>query len=435
MLDRAIQPTVHNLEHLSLPTPRRLTLDNGIPMTVLDSGTQELNRLSVFTDGGIIEAPSADIARLAAATMLEGAQGMSGAEIADNLDYNGAWCKTSTNIHHRGVVVYSLNSRFDDVLSTTTRVIATPAFPDHEIAVIADKHAAQLSVAREKVTYWATLGLNRLTKGPTHPLAVESTPEQVKALTRDELSGWYNLTLNPGSMHVYLSGHITPAMEDAVNNTIGRMTAAGPGVAPDYMPFSPSPDHTPLVIDRPGALQSAVAVGIPSIPRSHPDYIPLRLAVIALGGYFGSRLMLNIREEKGLTYGIGASLAGGRSGSTVEIATECDNRYVTDVIREIRHEIDRLTDPATFTNDEIDRLRRHVMSTLASMLDSPFTMMDCFENILLSSTPDDYFDRQQLFAAQMSPEMIATMARRYLAGGDIYTVVAGDSRLLGDIAD
>lgn len=426
MLDRTTQPAIHNIGTLHLAEARALTLDNGIKMTVLDSGRQELNRLSVITDGGLLEAPSPAVARLAADTMLEGCETMTGSQIADSLDYDGAWCKASSHIHHHSMMVYSLNHRFDHVLDVITRVISAPSFPAHETAAIADKHAAQAAVNREKVTYWASLGIKRLINGPDYPLAREITPEQIISITGDDLSRWYDTAFNPRSINVFLAGRITPAMEDAVNNTIGRFTAKGQGIKPVCSKFMSADDHTPLVIDRPQSLQSAVTVGIPSIPRSHPDYIPLRLAVIALGGYFGSRLMLNIREEKGLTYGISSMLAGSASGSTIEIDTECDNRYVSQVITEINNEMNRLADPSTFTPDEIDRLKRHVESTLASTLDSPFTMMDCYENVLLSSTPADYFDQQQRHLRELTAETIATMAARYIIPAKAFTVIAGD---------
>lgn len=425
-LDRSRPPKIHNFGKLSLPRPRHTVLDNGIDLVVLDQGEQEISRLSVIKSGGLKEAPNIPVATLAAELVREGTETRSGAEISESLDFDGAWVKSTVQLHYTSTVLHSLNSRFDHSLATVYDIVNNPVFPPRETAALVEKLAAKNEVNREKVTYWASKELNKLLKGPKDPYNFDLTPDEIRAITSEEIRDWYYRTLNPKNTTIFLSGRITPRMEDAVNKTFGQMTAKGPGAPVVFREMQPSPDHSTVSIDRPGALQTAIGMGLIAIPRTNPDYIPLRLVVTALGGYFGSRLMLNIREEKGYTYGIGASLAGTGNTGIMKVTTECDNRYARAVVDEIGKEIVSMADPTSYTLDELERLRRYVMSLLAASLDSPFSMMDCYENILLSDTPKDYFDLQQEAVHSMTPESLAAVAARYLDPGKLYTVLCGD---------
>ncbi len=177
-------------------------------------------------------------------------------------------------------------------------------------------------------------------------------------------------------------------------------------------------------ITKEGAFQDAIAAGMPGPDRSHSDYIALRLTVMALGGYFGSRLMLNIREEKGLTYGINAALMGTPEGSMLNIAAQCDGRSTDTVISEIGAEMRRMvTDPPT--GEELRRLKLHASTDLAEILDTPTSIMGYYANRLYVGTPDDYFERQQKAIETLSPDIISEMAARYLDPSRLTIVTAG----------
>jgi predicted Zn-dependent peptidase len=177
-------------------------------------------------------------------------------------------------------------------------------------------------------------------------------------------------------------------------------------------------------IEVPGTLQNSLSASIPTISRDHADYINLRLTIIALGGYFGSRLMSNIREEKGLTYGISASLLGMREGAHAQINAQYATGNSQRVIDEVRHELQVLaTQP--MPDDELTRLKRFIMSNLASTLDSPFSIVDYYQNQVLVGTPNDYFDAQFKCINSLSAETIMRMASQYLNPDDMRIVTAG----------
>lgn len=163
---------------------------------------------------------------------------------------------------------------------------------------------------------------------------------------------------------------------------------------------------------------------MPAIDRNHPDYIVLRLLVMALGGYFGSRLMSNIREDKGYTYGINSYLLGYPEGGLIGISSSTDNSTADALIEETIGEIKRLS-KGDFTEDEIARLKQHAMSTLASSLDSSFDIMEYYINGLVAFIPSNYFEEQVKAVKSLTPELLTRVAREHLSLDRLNIAVAG----------
>lgn len=424
--DRTKAPEIHSFSRLTLPPVSRMTLDNGASLISLDAGDRDLTRVTVARDGGIIESPIPGLTVISPELGNEGSKNYTGDEIADIIDFNGAWQRSGSHLHHITTTLTALTSKISALLPIIADTVSNPLYPEDSIKAVAEKAAAKLSFNQERVSYHASRGLSELTKGKNHPAARETTPDDILQITRRDLLEYQQKSLNTSKLTVFASGRVSPATIDIINKTIGSIKSTGSGIELDYTPYQPSTDTKTARYDKPGSLQTAISMGIPSISRLNADYIPLRLAVIALGGYFGSRLMKNIREDKGLTYGIGTALVGGIEGSTIEIHTEADNHSVRQVIDEVKIEIEKIKNPDSFTDDEIERLRRYMMTTLASALDSPFSIMETYANILYSGTPVDYFDRQQEEVSRMTAESIASAAVKYFDLNKLYISTAGD---------
>ncbi len=424
-LDRTTAPAISGFGELFIPETRTVMLDNGIPLTILDNGEQDVNRLTIVWDGGLAETSQSAIATITTNMLREGTQCHSGAEIAETIDFNGSWLKSSVQSHHTSLVLHSLNSRTANVLPTLAEIIDKPSFPEKEFTVLREKTARSLELECEKVEHYSTQNIRKMLMGENHPLLQNSTPDDIRNITINDLIEFHKRVFTPSTCGIYLAGRITPAIEDVVNNCFGTATIQSEGCHLNIIPFTPSTDTRQIITKRDGALQSAVRFAIPTIDRSHPDYIPLRIATIALGGYFGSRLMMNIREDKGYTYGINAALLGYREGGLMTIATQCDNRYVTPLITEVKHEISRLASEK-FPEDELQRLKHFVMTQLASILDSPFSMMDYYENMRYTPTPADYFAQQIHAVNSLTSAEITRLVSEHLSLDNLYIAITGD---------
>lgn len=426
-LDRKTAPFIKGFGSLNIPQPRTTTLDNGIPLTILDNGSQEVNRISLIWDGGICETTHPSIASLTANLMREGTNLHSGAEIAEAFEYNGAWIKSSIHSHHSSIVIHSLNSRTENVLPILAETIVSPNFPEQATSVLREKMARTAELDLEKVDFHSSLSNRKLLFGEMHPLANCDTASEIRNISRQDIFDFHNKVYCTDTCGIYIAGRITPQIEDLINNHFGQSIKPN-GCKLNIKPFSPSVTKE-QIIDRPGSLQSSLRLSIPTIDRLHPDYADLRIAVMALGGYFGSRLMANIREDKGYTYGISASLLGYKEGGIMCIATQCDNQYVPALIEEVKKEIIRMT-TSDFSNDELSILKHYAMSQLASSLDSPFTIMDYYENMRLASTPSNYFESQINAINNITSDKIARLAKKHLQLENLYISIAGDASKL-----
>ncbi len=423
--DRTTPPAIGEIGNITLPDVRKLTLDNGMPLIVLDRGTQDVNRLTVVSEGGFAESPVAGVSTLASNMMRHGAAGMSSARIGECLDYNGARLVTQDHFHHSSLGVYALNSRTSETVALLSDIYSDPTFPENEFISVRNSLVVKAQVNQEKVDQVAAARSSERLMGAAHPLARTYKPDEVQNINREDLVEFQRRFYNPANATIYLAGRITPGMEDAINDRFGVLEPTGTTQGVKLTPFTPEASKGLETIERKDALQSGVNVSFPAVPRTHPHYQPLRVAVTALGGYFGSRLMSNIREDKGYTYGISAYLAGYPDGAIVNIVTETDNRYLTPLLSELDVELRRLAEEP-LSADEMNRLRQYVLSTLASSVDTPFAIMDQYINRQIVAIPDDYFRQQLETIRSITSAQIAEMARTYLRPNQAYITTAGN---------
>ena len=188
-------------------------------------------------------------------------------------------------------------------------------------------------------------------------------------------------------------------------------------------PFVSIPEKR-LFIEREDAMQSAVKLGTTTIMRTHPDYLKLRVLITLFGGYFGSRLMSNIREEKGYTYGISAGIMFYPGSGLLGISTETANEYVESLIQEVYKEIDKLQNDKV-TPEELAMVRNYMLGEMCRNYESPFSLADAWMFILTSGLDDDYFARSLQAVKEVTPEEIRELAGRYLCKESLKEVIAG----------
>jgi len=423
---RSIPPPVSAITDLSLPSLRTRILSSGIKILIYDKCDADVTYISVVTPGGQSESLSPAVATLNAILHREGSQSYSGQQIAEILDNNGAWISSVPSPHHTRHALYTLNATLPNVMPVFTDMVFYPTFPHDAVQMRKESLASNIETSQSDVNYLAHCLSDAMIMGPAHPLARTDTPEFVRGITSGQLFEFHSLQFEPKQTHVYLCGKITPDVEDTVAKALSGLSL--PSHHDTHIathPFNPIPAGSIRTVHRPEASQCAVVITLPAVPRTHPDYIPLHLTVLALGGYFGSRLMTNIRENKGLTYGIHSSLMGYPDGAHVEISAETDNSTVKTLIDEVSAELDRLASMPC-SGSELTRMKRAATSTLISILDSPFTIMDHHITMHTSGIPSSYFADKLKWINRITPDIIAETAAKYLTPRLMRTAIAGN---------
>ena len=424
------RPETKRFEPFALDYPKPITLSCGIPVHIIGNGEDDVNRCSVYVRGGMMDERLLHQAQTTALHVGEAATSLPSAELAFLLDYCGAWKASQAHDDWSELTLFSLNDNFDRTFAAIAECLKTPSLDAADLELLKRRQAASLATLRKRVRYLASLEVKRLYYGHDHPLAADVTPDDVMRLTPDDTRRFHEQFYRPSHARVVLAGNITSREVDIVDRCLSSWT--GPASVIPMLPWHTSPAVAPQVsvVDVKGTVQAAIAIAIKAIVRFHPDYLKLRVAVMALGGYFGSRLMTNIREEKGYTYGIHAAVVGREFDGHISISTECDPAYAWAVVREVRNEMNRMKQEP-LPQEELDMVKQHMLSDLAKTLDTPFSQADYVVSTILYGVYPEYFNKQVEEVINITPADVQLMAQRYFHPDEAYMAIAGDESKMG----
>ncbi len=427
-IDRSTAPPVRDFGDICLNVPEPITLRNGMKMWIASNGEEEINKLSIYMTGGAFQESRPVQATACSIAVFNGNSKMSFSQIAEAIDFYGAWRAAQVYDNCTAFSISSLNENFERTLPIFVESLRTPIFPDNEFEPIKRQLAVSCATAREKVKYIANKEIMRLYYGKNHPLATNPTPDDINALTQEHMRSFHSTFYKAQNCNVVFAGNISDREMAVVEDVLGEWQPSGEPAQQVELPFSPSSEMLKIV-DKPGAVQSAIVMMLKTVPRQHPDYFKLRILCTVLGGYFGSRLMKNIREDKGYTYGISANHSGRAFDGYVGIATECDTRHTWDVISETHNEIKRLRDEL-ISQQELETVKRYMLSDLAKTLDTPFNIASYIGNMFCYGTYPSYFNDQVQEIRNVTSNQLQDIARRYLDISQLRTVIACDKNSL-----
>lgn len=407
-----------------MPPINEETLDNGIVLRSFSSGAQPVSQLLIAWRGGKGEAVTDMTAVLGAQLMREGTTSLSAAQISEAIDYRGAIVNISARRHFTILTATFLNSMADGLWPILRDIILHPAYDANLIDRFKAKDCMDLEQCSKKVEWLADHHLKILLYGEHNRFALIPTAEMVMRTTRDDIVEFNHRIVRSKGCQAFLSGMLTPELLQETRTFLESLPQIYNQIDRIIMEPEPLKPQT-KVIEKPDALQSAIMAGLPAPSRKHPDYIPLRYSVIALGGYFGSRLMMNIREQKGYTYGIYSYLMGSPDGCVVQIGAQTDNQHVGPLLSEIECEINKLVSEP-IGDQEMMRLKQYLASNLINILESPFSVMNHYEMQYMLDTPADYFEQSLEVLKRMDAQMVMDMAKKYLIPSDLRIVIAGN---------
>ena len=423
-MDRTIQPEIQALKNFHILSPVRTTLPNGVPLTVVNAGEQEVVRMDILFAGGRWQQSQKLQALFTNRMLREGTQKYTAATIAEKLDYYGSWLELSSSSEYAYITVYSLNKYLAKTLEVVESMIKEPLFPQKELQTILDTNIQQYLVNTSKVDFLAHRSLLKSLYGEQHPCGKIVMEEDYHTITPEVLREFYERYYHSGNCSIFLSGKVTDDIISRVTDIFGIPFGQYQLQMPkSSFPFAAIPEKR-IFTEREDAMQSAVKMGCTTITREHPDYPKLRVLMTLFGGYFGSRLMSNIREDKGYTYGISAGVVFYPDSGLLIVSTETDNEYVELLIQEVYHEIDRLhLDPVSA--EELRIVRNYMLGEMCRSYESPFSLSDAWIFIATSGLKDDYFARSLQAVNEITPAEIQDLAQRYLCKETLKEVIAG----------
>ncbi|WP_287827718.1 pitrilysin family protein [Bacteroides sp.] len=429
-MNRAIQPTIQPLSELHLPLPKRRRLSNGIPITIVKVGSQEVVRLDILFKAGTW-CQSQKLQALFTNRMLrEGTNKFSAKEIAEKLDFYGAWLELSCGAAYSCITLYSLSRYFPQTLGILESMIKEPIFDKDKLETVKEMNIQQFMVNQDRVDFLAHRRLLNMLLGDTHPYGKLTEKEDYSAITSDLLHEFFHKHFHSNNCHIFLAGDATEANLKEVEKAFGLKPFGAHENKPTECPtpiFTPSKEDRGF-IEKEGSVQSAVCLGMPTLMRTHTDYLKFRVVLTILGGYFGSRLVTNIREEKGYTYYIGADMTHYPFSSFLIIHTECDNEYVKPLIAEIHHEIDRLQQEP-ISEEELLKVKNYMIGELCRNYESAFAVADAWMFAFTTGVDDDYFQLSLEAIKAVTVAEVQELSQKYLCKENLKEVIAGEKIL------
>ena len=299
-------------------------------------------------------------------------------------------------------------------------ILLHPAFESKELRTYCSKRKQGLSIERKKIDVQSRELFGKALFGENHPYGISADESLYDDITREDIVALYNELYTADNCFVVCSGNIN---NDVMQGIEGIALSLPQGDA--SMPQFPAPETTHQLhksIDT--ALQSSIRIGRLLFPRTHPDFVGMQVVATVLGGYFGSRLMQNLREMHGYTYGVMAAMINFEKEGYLAIATQVTREHSEDALREIYYEIERLRNEL-MPEEELQMAKNMMIGEILRILDGPFGIADVtIENIMCGLDNSSTEQNVEIINA-ITPEEVQRLAQKYLRHEDLIEVVVG----------
>ncbi len=422
VLNRKLAPPVQEIHNLTLPHPEVVQLDNGLKVYVLDFPGQAVLKVEAVFHAGRPEESVRLASRATARLMREGTRTRTGGEIAEHFDFYGASLSVPTSLDTANFSLFALKKYAAELIPVFAEVLQHPSFPEEELETFRRNSMQELQVDLEKVDVLAYRKITEVIFGERHPYGYNSFPEDYAALTRDHVVAYFEQWYTPSNCMLFASGGVDAAVIALLNQHFGQQPMIGQKT--DYQNNINADKPKKIHIPHPASLQTAIRVGRRLFDKKHPDFRAFFILNTILGGYFGSRLMTNIREKKGYTYNIYSTVDAMLYDSCFYIATEVNTDNAAATLRAIYAEMKRLREKPVDAS-EIEMVRNYLLGMMLNGLDGPMNISEVVRGLIVEEMSWSSFDALIETIRTITPEQLQEMAVRYLQPADFWTVTVG----------
>lgn len=424
MPDRSLPPKIYPIENLSLALPQKYVLDCGIPVYLVNMGTQDIVKVDFICHAGRPYEAKKMVARATLTMIKEGTENYTAAEIAEQLDFYGSTLSFPVNLDTSNIALYSLTKYFEKMVALLADLILKPIFPQKELDSYKESSRQRLLVDLAQPDTIAYRTITEKLFGINHPYGYNSLPEGYGLLQREDLVNHWKNTVVASRCKIVMSGKVGEEQVALLNNYFKEMPTYE-GSAPLFPTNEKMQLPEKIHISLQDSVQSAIRIGKRlHINRKHKDFKGLLILNTVLGGYFGSRLMTNIREEKGYTYNIYSTVDSLYEDSYFCIATEVSTDKVAATKKEIYAEIQELIDKP-IAQEEVEMVQSYMMGNLLTMLDGPFNVANVIKTIVAEELDHLDFERLATEIKTITPFRLQALAKQYLNPADLWEITVG----------
>ncbi len=405
---------------LNLKPYVKYVLMNGVEVYTIDAGAEEVIALEwVYFAGNSFEKQN-----LVAATtnylLKNGTSTKNAFQVNEYFDYYGSFLNRSCYNETATVSLHALTKHIEELLPVVRELLTDSILPEAELDIYKQNMKQRLKVNLKKNDFVAGRLIDAYLYGEHHPYGKYTHAEDFDALQRATLLDFYNQFYKNGKLIIFVAGKLPANLEQMLNKHFGDL--GNNQVIATSTPIESASQKKFRIINDEAGVQGSIRLARPFPNRHHPDFLKAQVLNAVFGGFFGSRLMLNIREEKGYTYGIHSYLQNHVFDSAWMISTEAGREVCEATIAEIHKEMKDLREELV-DDEELLLVRNYMMGGILGDLDGPFQIIGRWKNIILNNLDEDYFYRSINTIKSVDAEELRTLAQKYLNPEDFYELV------------
>jgi predicted Zn-dependent peptidase len=425
-IDRTQQPDIKSIQDINIANARQFTLSNGLPVYSIESGTEEIVKVDLLIRAGSWFQPKPLVAAATGEMLTEGSGQFSSEEIAGQLDFYGAFLKSTADKDIATLSLLTLKKHLKPSLAILADILKNPTFPQKELNTYLNNKRQQFLLEHSKVNTLSRVKFNEALFGSHHPYGKITKEEDHHQITADDLKAFHQEYYTADRSELLVTGHVDESVHQSIEELLGGNDWKREDTQkkiPDFRPFTTTDRE--VFTPREDALQSALRIGKILFNKRHPDFPGMQVVNTILGGYFGSRLMKKIREEKGYTYGIYSMMIPLVNEGYLAIASEVGSNVCRQAIDDIYEEIRKLRNEKV-DQQELDMVKNYMMAQLLRAFDGPLATASTYFSLLEMGLKEDYYQRVVYTINNITPDDVRELANKYLDEQTLIQSVAGN---------
>ncbi len=425
MPDRRTQPPFQVVSEFNMLKADKRNTTNGLEIYTFYVENQDILKIEFIIEAGSVFDKNPLTADMTNAMLNEGTHTRSSAQIADEIEYFGAYLSLNLGKHFAYITLFSLKKYLHKALPVIEDILRNANFPEKEFEIVKMSQFQDFMVSRQRTRDLAGDAFNEHLFGTEHPYGRSVRESDFDEINTNTLQAYHHRFYKSSKPRVIISGAFTEEHINLIDSHFGDLIHSShlPEINFD---FSFNEQGKTVYLPKKDSVQSTIIMGYPTILKSHPDFIPLNIASMILGGYFGSRLMKNIREDKGYTYGIYSGLSAYRHAGMFEIEAETGIDVTEKAVKEIHKELRKMQNDLVQT-EELERVRNYMSASFLRRFDGVLAASDAFRALLLSDLEYSYYENYFKILKNISAEEIREISQRYFSPELMVTVIAGKS--------
>ncbi len=421
MIDRSIEPAIKDAVDfdIRLKPYTHFTLDNGIDVYAIDGGAEEVISVEfVFYAGNWYEQKNI-VAATVNHLLKNGTTTRNAFAINEHFEFYGAYLNRHCYNETATLTLHSLNKHLPQLLPVMAELLTDCIFPEKELGIYKQNQKQRLAVSLKKCDFVATRLIDEYLFGIDHPYGKYSSTEAYDALQQEELLAFYKQYYTNGKGMLFVAGKLPGNIQEQLNNAFGKLPVNTQPLPEVHYALQPAQEKRYNIINDVNGVQGAIRMGRAFPNRHHPDFTKAQVLNNIFGGFFGSRLMSNIREDKGYTYGIHSHLQNHIHESAWLVSTEAGRDVCAATIQEVYKEM-KILQEEPVGEEELHLVRNFMMGSILGDLDGPFQIIARWKNYILNNLSGEYFYNALETIRTVSAEELQQLAIKYFNPEDFY---------------